>query len=387
MNIIQTCCRNVAVLFVGALLVSCGGGGGDGGGDGGGGGRIGAAPDTTPPTVSSVSPANSATGVAVNAAITATFSETMTTSPNSTATFTLNNGVTGVVTNSGTTATFTPTPASSLAYAKAYIATITTGAKDAAGNALASDYTWTFTTRVAPINDTGITSSQCYQTGSSDLLVACNATGATGLNVAQDGMVGRDVTVADPTPSDGKLGFSFTKVCNNGQLGGSTSCSPSAVLASTPLDWGCTQDNVTGLMWEVKTTSGLRNWSTTYTNYDSATANQKGTGTPPTQTEIDLATNSIGFINAVNATNLCGYSDWRMPTTDELLSIVDYGVASSGPTVDANWFPNTQSNVFWASSPYVASPVLAWYVSLLNGYVDFGSRTVSYYVRLVRAGQ
>ena len=68
-----------------------------------------------------------------------------------TATFTLSSGsgpVTGTVGYSGTTATFTPS--ASLTGTTIYTATITTGAKDAAGNALAANYVWSFTTGTAP---------------------------------------------------------------------------------------------------------------------------------------------------------------------------------------------------------------------------------------------
>lgn len=123
------------ICLAAVTLTACGGGGGSS-----------SSADTTPPTVSSTNPANNATGVAVNAAITATFSEPMTASTVSSTTFTLNNGVTGAVNYSGTTATFTPS--SSLAYSTPYTATITTGVKDAAGNAMGSSYTWSFTTGV-----------------------------------------------------------------------------------------------------------------------------------------------------------------------------------------------------------------------------------------------
>ncbi|MEK7877508.1 MAG: ice-binding family protein, partial [Pseudomonadota bacterium] len=56
--------------------------------------------------------------------------------------------VSGTVTYAGVTATFTPS--SSLAYSTTYTATITTGAKDLAGNAVASNFVWSFTTGVAP---------------------------------------------------------------------------------------------------------------------------------------------------------------------------------------------------------------------------------------------
>ena len=52
--------------------------------------------------------------------------------------------VAGAVTYSGTTATFTPT--FPLATGTLYTATITTGAKDPGGSALAANFAWTFTT-------------------------------------------------------------------------------------------------------------------------------------------------------------------------------------------------------------------------------------------------
>ncbi len=97
------------------------------------------------PTVSSVSPINNATNVAVNAVITATFSESMDTTSININTFKIA-GVTGTVTYSGITATFTPS--SNLEYNSTYIATITTGVKDSVGYSLASDYTWQFKTLV-----------------------------------------------------------------------------------------------------------------------------------------------------------------------------------------------------------------------------------------------
>src|ERR1051325_8539158 len=106
--------------------------------------------DTTPPTVSLTDPLNAATGVAINKKITSTFSEAMDLSTITTTTFTLMRGVTpvaGTVTYVGTTATFTP--GGHLAASTVYTATITTGAKDPAGNTLASNFVWSFTTGAA----------------------------------------------------------------------------------------------------------------------------------------------------------------------------------------------------------------------------------------------
>jgi hypothetical protein len=99
------------------------------------------------PTVTSTSPNNSASGITRNITLTAVFSESMNASTLTTSTFTLKYGTTdvaGIVAYSGTTVTFTPVV--SLSAASIYTARITTGAKNSAGVALASDVVWNFTT-------------------------------------------------------------------------------------------------------------------------------------------------------------------------------------------------------------------------------------------------
>jgi hypothetical protein len=114
-----------------------------------------AAPDTTPPTVTSVFPAAGATNVPTNTAPTITFSEAMDGNTINGTTITLKNtttgtAVAGTVSYNTTThiATFTPTVA--LANGTGYTITVTTGVKDVAGNALATQFTSTFTTAAAP---------------------------------------------------------------------------------------------------------------------------------------------------------------------------------------------------------------------------------------------
>jgi hypothetical protein len=113
------------------------------------------APDTTPPTVVSTTPAASATNVAVGAPITATFSEGLDATTVSTSTVTLRTGTTQVsATVTYANATATLTPSTGLAGNTTYTATIkggTSGVKDLAGNALAADYVWSFTTTSPPV--------------------------------------------------------------------------------------------------------------------------------------------------------------------------------------------------------------------------------------------
>jgi Ice-binding-like/Bacterial Ig-like domain len=103
--------------------------------------------DAAAPTVIDTINANGATGVPINTKVGATFSEAMNSATITTATFTLNQGTTpvqGAVSYSGLNAVFTP--AINLLSGTVYTATITTGAKDLSGNALASNYVWSWTT-------------------------------------------------------------------------------------------------------------------------------------------------------------------------------------------------------------------------------------------------
>jgi hypothetical protein len=111
----------------------------------------GGVPDVTKPTVTLTDPLNNATGVLINKLITVTFSKPMDATTVTSLTYSLKQGTTnvaGAVTYTGSTATFTP--AANLAYSKVYTATVTTGAMDLAGNALAVNYTFSFTTLDAP---------------------------------------------------------------------------------------------------------------------------------------------------------------------------------------------------------------------------------------------
>ena len=112
-------------------------------------------PDTIPPTVSSTSPVDGAAGVAISSAITVTFSEAMDPATINAATFTVS-GATGTISYSGTTAIFTP---DALVNGTAYTVTVSSAVTDAAGNALAADYTFIFTTVavVSPPSFSGLT--------------------------------------------------------------------------------------------------------------------------------------------------------------------------------------------------------------------------------------
>ena len=110
------------------------------------------APDSAAPTVTATNPANLALSVPTDSKVTATFSKAMDPTALTATTFTVKQGVTpvaGVVTLNGVTNTATFTPTAPLAFGLVYTATITTGAKDLGGTALAANFAWTFTIALA----------------------------------------------------------------------------------------------------------------------------------------------------------------------------------------------------------------------------------------------
>jgi hypothetical protein len=128
--------------------------------------------DNTPPTITTRSPGAGATGVTLSSPITATFSEALDASTVSGSTFELRTAgnvlVPATVTFNASTRVATLVPTSSLTASSVYNVTIRGGAtdpriKDAAGNALAANATWSFTTGTStgPCGINAITAENC----------------------------------------------------------------------------------------------------------------------------------------------------------------------------------------------------------------------------------
>jgi hypothetical protein len=119
--------------------------------------------DTTRPTVTSIVPAASAVGVPTNTSISVAFSEAMDPATLTGASVTLTGPGAAAIAGSvsyaiaGKAAIFTPS--SVLAANTVFSATVTTAAKDLAGNALAANKTWTFTTGATADNTAPTVSS------------------------------------------------------------------------------------------------------------------------------------------------------------------------------------------------------------------------------------
>ena len=159
------------------------------------------------PTVIATDPSNSATGVAFNKKVSVTFSTAMDATTISTATFKLANttaggtAVSGVVSYASAIAVFTPSV--NLLPNTTYTGTVTTGAKDLAGNPLLNNYVWDFTTGAAPdiISPIVISTDPAnFATG-----VALNKTVAANFNKVMDATT---ITTATFTLANTTLGGS-----------------------------------------------------------------------------------------------------------------------------------------------------------------------------------
>ena len=132
-------------------------------------------------------------------------------------------------------------------------------------------------------------------------------------------------------------------------------------LPNDASDWVMVKDNVTGLIWEIKSVDeSIHNKNSTY-NWQTA------------QDE---------FIASLNASSFGGFTDWRLPTVKELNMIVNRG--NYNPAINTEYFRNTISDFYWTSEPSVLYPGFSWSVRFSDGYSISGDNNSQYYVRAVR---
>jgi hypothetical protein len=125
---------------------------------------------------------------------------------------------------------------------------------------------------------------------------------------------------------------------------------------------GTVTDNGTGLVWQ-KCTGG-----------------QSASDCSGTATDM----NWQGALQYCRNLTLAG-RNWRLPSINELKSIVDYSVYN--PAINTFFFPNTEAYDYWSSSTDVNNAVLAWYVFFYDGLVNVEDKTANYYyVRCVADG-
>jgi len=203
----------------------------------------------------------------------------------------------------------------------------------------------------------------------------------------QDGSIGRDRAAGQgdlPKTGAGVAGFDFTKIANDGSV-----LPPGAPLGNGPGDWACTMDNRTGFLWEVKTNdNGPRHWQWAFAWYDLDPGNGGVPGDdfdPQPMCGFTLRCNTRAYIEYVNGIGLCGRSDWRMPSRDELVTVVDFG-ASGKWAVDEDYFAMPPS-AWTRDSALEPEDGFAQTIVFLDGHVEAAPKSAGHVSPVLVSGE
>jgi hypothetical protein len=262
--------------------------------------------------------------------------------------------------------------------------TFTLRVEDAQGNSVDDSLTVTIKPLpIQPLNDTGVilqaTDSQILDDYQGDY-------------PGQDGQRGQDIIHANGLSEKagrGEQGFDFTRLDAIGDE-----------VDDETLPWRCVRDNVTGLIWESKTdalTANLHSNNFSYSWYQSDEEGiVDGDESGIAATCLFTNCNTQAFIAEVNAQGLCNFRDWRLPTHNELLSILHIGQAVA-PMIDAGYFPNTTDLLtapvwYWTQDSSAdgfsnEQAQNAWAIDFASGNDNFLNKSTAGRVRLVRAGR
>jgi uncharacterized repeat protein (TIGR02543 family) len=130
-----------------------------------------------------------------------------------------------------------------------------------------------------------------------------------------------------------------------------------AALPADAGEWACVRDNNTGRLWEAKTSDGGRHdagwtfsWYANALKSDLFTAIQEvgimDGGTCAAGSRCDTA----DYIRIVRSEKLCNALGWRLPTLQELNSLVIPSQIGSSPVVDAQFFPDAAAGAsYWST--------------------------------------
>ena len=137
---------------------------------------------------------------------------------------------------------------------------------------------------------------------------------------------------------------------------------------------GTINDSNTGLMWEkLDDAGGIHDQDDIYTWYSAFT---------------------VKIVTLNSAGGFAGHTDWRLPNSNELQSLVDYGRADAAidPIFDTGCAASctltscscTASGLYWSSTTYQYAQYFAWFLDFFDGLRNSDSKDNSHHVRAVR---
>lgn len=155
---------------------------------------------------------------------------------------------------------------------------------------------------------------------------------------------------------------------------------------SSTKTWPCVLDQKTGLVWEVKTRKpGLHYQYNTYSWFNPDIQVNGGLAGYPGGTDChNQPCDTESFLEKVNETGWCNAHDWRLPTREELRSLVNYSQKEKGPVIDNVAFPNSANQFYWAAESSATNPDEAWGIGFAFGFDYAYYKNNRGHVRLVR---
>jgi hypothetical protein len=129
----------------------------------------------------------------------------------------------------------------------------------------------------------------------------------------------------------------------------------------------CVLDGRTGLLWEVKQVAeGLHHAGDLFSWHSSDAAEHGGEPGLVDGGSCGLSRcDTEAFVAAVNEAGLCGRNDWRMPSRDELLTLLDASRIGAGPAMDPEYFPGTVEAEYWTGTTFRMYPRGAWAIDTI----------------------
>lgn len=160
-------------------------------------------------------------------------------------------------------------------------------------------------------------------------------------------------------------------------------------LQADATKWDCVKDVTTNLVWEVKThDQGLQDANNFYSWFRMGSTSQIGSGFKDGgKCRGGISCDTQSYVNAVNAKRVCGYSDWRLPSRNELMSLVRGGNTDQKTMIDTRYFPSTPGDWYWTADTDLGDAEHAWYVLFYNGRSMKAMKSQAKRVRLVRGGK
>jgi len=148
--------------------------------------------------------------------------------------------------------------------------------------------------------------------------------------------------------------------------------------------WSCVHDTSTGLMWEVKSENDdMRKSSYLYSWYNPVGQNIKGKADGG-RCKGGIACDTYSYVQEMNRKNYCGHSDWRLPTREQMQTLVNFENAGNKSKIDNKYFPETIPSWYWTSTENNNRHDYAWYVLFRNGHALSDLKERPKHIRLVR---